>query len=63
MIIGFIKKHCPRCGGNVYLDRDYDGWYERCLQCSYTHYLDIIVQAVGNFIGSNPLLAKMTVEV
>jgi len=26
---------CPRCGGDVFVDRDIDGWYEQCLQCSY----------------------------
>jgi hypothetical protein len=25
---------CPRCGGNLFLDRDWSGWYEECLQCS-----------------------------
>lgn len=26
---------CPRCGGDMFLDRDLDSWYEQCLQCSY----------------------------
>ena len=30
---------CPRCGGNMFLDTDPDGWYEECLQCSYSHWL------------------------
>ena len=32
---------CPRCGGAIFVDRDYlDGeWFEYCLQCSYRHYL------------------------
>jgi hypothetical protein len=29
------KRRCPRCGGNLYIDRDFHGWYEECLQCSY----------------------------
>ncbi len=34
---GFIQNSkCPKCGGNVYLDTDYYGWYEQCLQCGYT---------------------------
>lgn len=57
---GFVKKRCPKCGGNVYLDRDYHGWYEQCLQCGYIRNLQSIVevkskvsqgelrQAVGN---------------
>ncbi len=28
-------KSCPRCGGDFFFDRDMDGWYEQCLQCSY----------------------------
>ena len=28
-------KSCPHCGGDLYIDRDYNGWYEQCLQCGY----------------------------
>ena len=28
-------KGCPRCGGDIFIDRDLDGWHEQCLQCSY----------------------------
>ncbi|MFC1991386.1 hypothetical protein ACFLVC_01430 [Chloroflexota bacterium] len=28
-------KGCPRCGGDMFLDRDLDSWHEQCLQCSY----------------------------
>lgn len=38
------EKHCPKCGGNIYLDRDSYGWYEECLQCSYTRDLETIVE-------------------
>ena len=45
MIRGFIKKkRCPRCGGNIYLDIDCFGWYEQCLQCSVTRYLDTVIE-------------------
>ncbi len=27
-------KSCPRCGGDLYIDRDPDGWFSHCLQCS-----------------------------
>jgi hypothetical protein len=34
---GFIQKaKCPKCGGRVYLDTDYYGWYEQCIICGYT---------------------------
>jgi hypothetical protein len=28
-------KNCPRCGGDMFIDRDIYGWYEKCLQCGY----------------------------
>jgi len=28
-------KACTRCGGDVFIDRDMDGWFEQCLQCSF----------------------------
>lgn len=28
-------KSCPRCSGDMFIDRDLDAWYEQCLQCSY----------------------------
>jgi ribosomal protein S27AE len=36
------KRRCPRCGGNIFLDKDYDGWYMECLQCSYTRDLNVL---------------------
>ena len=36
---------CPRCRGDVLLDSDRYGWYEKCLQCGYEHDLDSIVEA------------------
>ena len=27
-------KGCPRCGGDIFVTRDRDGWIEQCLQCS-----------------------------
>jgi len=34
-------KGCPRCKGDVVVERDFDGWYEECLQCGYRHDLRI----------------------
>ncbi|MFH1032189.1 MAG: hypothetical protein V1767_06475 [Chloroflexota bacterium] len=28
-------KGCPRCGGDLFLDKDFDSWDEQCLQCAY----------------------------
>ena len=46
MIIGFTNQKCPKCGGNIFVDREYslEGsfvvWFEQenCLQCGYTCY-------------------------
>jgi len=33
-------KSCPRCGGDVFVDQDFDTWFEQCLQCSHRRELD-----------------------
>ena len=35
-------KGCPRCGGDVFLDRDLSNWSEQCIQCGYMHELKSI---------------------
>ena len=30
----FYFKACPKCGGDMYLDRDAYGYFRKCLQCS-----------------------------
>jgi len=38
-------KSCPRCGGDLLLDKDLlTGWYEQCLQCSFTRDLPELVE-------------------
>ena len=37
-------KGCPRCGGDIYLDRDRYGWYEQCLQCGYLSELQSLAE-------------------
>ena len=32
-------KSCSRCGGDQFVDRDMDGWFEQCLQCSHRNAL------------------------
>ncbi len=29
-------KSCPKCKGDLFVERDLDGWAESCLQCGYT---------------------------
>ena len=31
----YLKKRCPKCGGNLFYEGDYHGWYDPCLQCGY----------------------------
>jgi len=30
-------KGCPRCKGDILIDRDHLSWYEQCIQCGYQH--------------------------
>ncbi len=32
-------RSCTRCGGDVFIEKDLEGWYEQCLQCSHRHEL------------------------
>ena len=50
---GFLQKKCPRCGGNVFLDRDEYGWLEQCLQCSYSSVLGKLVETKDIISGKN----------
>ena len=35
---------CPKCGGNLYIDRDFNGWYEECLQCGLIKDLVVVYE-------------------
>ena len=41
---GFTQQRCPKCGGNIFLDGDLYGWFEKCLQCGRTWYLDNVIE-------------------
>lgn len=46
-------KSCPKCRGDVYLERDFEGaWYEHCLQCGYLRYMPEVA-ATGRFVESD----------
>jgi predicted nucleic acid-binding Zn-ribbon protein len=32
---------CPRCNGDLFIERDLDDWYEECLQCGYKKVLTV----------------------
>jgi len=44
MVLWKLKK-CPRCHGDLFLDKDTDGWYEQCLQCGYRRGMKAITEA------------------
>ena len=29
-------KSCPRCGGDLLIEKDLYGWNEKCFQCSFS---------------------------
>lgn len=37
-------KACPRCGGDIFIDRELDVWYEQCLQCVDTRDVPSILE-------------------
>jgi len=39
-----LSKPCPKCGGTLYMDRDFHGWYEQCLQCGLMNDLEILYE-------------------
>ena len=37
-------KSCPRCRGDMFIDRDTYGWYEECMQCGFHNELESMVE-------------------
>ena len=37
---------CPKCGVNLYIDRDFHGWYEECLQCAFMRDLTPVYERI-----------------
>lgn len=56
-------KSCPRCGGDIFVDRDQDGWYEQCLQCSYCTDLESTVEVPEKVSRGNRRRAKKIARV
>ena len=37
-------KSCPKCKGDMFIDKDRNSWYEECLQCGFSLQLaDMVV--------------------
>ena len=39
-MVRWMLKGCPRCAGDMLVDSDEDGWYAKCMQCSYRSELE-----------------------
>ncbi len=50
-------KSCPKCNGDVFLEKDSSGWYERCLQCGYNRDLKYVVDVKKRTSGRKKELA------
>ena len=44
VVVRLRLKSCPRCKGDIVIDRDQWGWYEECIQCGYLHDLRNVVE-------------------
>jgi len=51
-------KDCPRCGGDLFIDRDLDSWYAQCLQCSYRRELESPAELERQPIGAGTKSSK-----
>ena len=38
-------KSCPKCKGDMYIDKGRNAWYEECLQCGFSRELVDMVLA------------------
>ena len=46
---GFTCFKCTKCGGNIYRNEDYYGWYMQCLQCSCIYEIESLAELPGSF--------------
>ena len=44
----FFFKSCAKCGGDMVQDRDFDGYFRKCLQCGRIVDLGATLQPVGD---------------
>jgi len=63
--MGRIKiGNCPRCKkGELFIDRDFYGWYENCLQCGYSRDLPELAHPVqGEVVEEKEKTPKVKVR-
>ena len=46
-MVDWKLKGCPRCGGDLFIDSDIEGWFEQCLQCAHWRLLPKAVPVVA----------------
>ena len=51
-------RSCPRCGGDTYIEKDFYGWYEICLQCGYRFEL----RDLDNFVQTQAPKERETIR-
>lgn len=52
----FILKSCPKCKGDVHINRDWFGCYKQCLQCGLME--DVECRSTFKHVGSNFIKQK-----
>jgi len=53
-----IKSKCPKCNGNLFLDKDHYGWYEQCLQCGFTRNVEKTTDRAEKMVRVSPIAEK-----
>ena len=46
-------KSCPRCGGDLLIEKDLYGWTEKCFQCSFSRDLKESVKPEKRPVSAN----------
>jgi len=49
-MVKWKTRGCPRCGGSLFVDRDIDGWYEQCINCSYRNGLKALAASTKKLV-------------
>ncbi len=53
----FWFKSCPRCGGDLFQERDHYGWYVSCLQCG--HHFNEVEEGIFRYVYKGPPLERL----
>lgn len=38
------QARCPKCGGKLFLDKDFYGWYDQCLLCGHLRNIEKVLE-------------------